>query len=161
MAAFKLAGTRQRDEVYMELALDQARQAGEAGEVPIGAVLVDAQGQVVAAARNRREEWQDATAHAELIALREACAALGRWRLSDCCLYVTLEPCPMCSGAILNARLGRLVYGCADSRAGGAESLFNIVANPRLNHRAEVRAGVLEEDCRALLQTFFQARRRG
>ena len=155
----KIAEGRQSDEFYMGLALEEARLAKEAGEVPVGAVIADGEGRVVAAARNKREELHDATAHAELIAVQEACAALGRWRLSDCSLYVTLEPCPMCSGAVVNARVGRLVYGCPDSKAGGAESIFNIVNNAALNHRTAVRAGVLEEECRAVLKDFFKERR--
>ena len=109
------------DKAYMQLALCEARKAAALGEIPIGAVLVDKQtGEVVAAAHNMRETWQDATAHAEVIVIHEACAKLRRWRLSGCTLYVTVEPCPMCSGAIVNSRIDRVVYGCPDAKAGGA-----------------------------------------
>ncbi len=148
------------DKKYMQLALAEARRAAELGEIPIGAVLVDlASGEVVAAAHNMREIWNDATAHAEIIVIREACTRLKRWRLSGCALYVTVEPCPMCSGAIVNSRVDRVVYGCPDSKAGGAESIFNIITNPNLNHCAEVVSGVCEEDCAAVMKAFFKRRR--
>lgn len=146
------------DKAYMEMALEEARAAGRLGEIPIGAVLVSA-GEVIASAHNMRETWQDATAHAEVIAIREACSELGSWRLEGCTLYVTVEPCPMCSGAIVNSRISRVVYGCPDIRAGGAESIFNILTNRNLNHQAEVTAGVLEEECALLMQEFFRTRR--
>lgn len=147
------------DSKYMQLALAEARKAAELGEIPIGAVLVDAAGEVIAAAHNMRETWNDATAHAEIIVIREACARLKRWRLSGCTLYVTVEPCPMCSGAIVNSRVDRVVYGCPDSKAGGAESIFNIITNPNLNHCAEVVSGVCEEECAAVMKAFFKRRR--
>ncbi len=146
------------DRDYMQLALAEARKAAELGEIPIGAVLVCG-GEVVAAAHNMRETWRDATAHAEVIVIREACARLKRWRLSGCSLYVTVEPCPMCSGAIVNSRIDRVVYGCPDSKAGGAESIFNIITNPNLNHCAEVVSGVCEEECARVMKDFFRRRR--
>ncbi|MBQ7515615.1 MAG: tRNA adenosine(34) deaminase TadA [Schwartzia sp.] len=149
------------DPEYMQLALTEARKAMEQGEVPIGAVLVDDEGGVVVRAHNRRETDHDATAHAEIIAIREGGRRLGRWRLSGCTLYVTLEPCPMCAGALVMARLKRVVYGVPDARAGSVESIFNIPAHPSLNHHLEVTAGIAEDECRALLQTFFRARRGG
>ena len=147
------------DREYMRLAIEEARKAGEAGEVPIGAVLIDDRGGVVFRAHNRREADLDATAHAELIAIREGGRRLGRWRLTGCTLYVTLEPCPMCAGALVLARLRRLVYGAADARAGAVESIFNIPGHPALNHHLEVTAGILEYDCAALLRDFFRKRR--
>lgn len=147
------------DKKYMELALAEARQAAELGEIPIGAVLVDELGQVIAAAHNMRETWQDGTAHAEVIAIQAACKKLGRWRLSGCTLYVTVEPCPMCSGAIVNSRVDRVVYGCPDVKAGGAESIFNIITNPNLNHCANVTSGVCEEECAQVMKNFFKRRR--
>lgn len=145
----------------MMLALEAARQAMGQGEAPIGAVLVAADGAIVAQAHNRREAEHDPTAHAEILAIREGGRRLGRWRLSDCTLYVTLEPCPMCAGALVMARLGRVVYGAPDFRAGAVESLFNIPGHPSLNHRVAVTAGVLESECRGLLQDFFRQRRHG
>src|SRR5574340_1588491 len=134
------------DSRYMELALEHARHAAEAGEVPIGAVIV-CDGEVVGVGRNARESAADPTAHAELLAIREAAERLGRWRLSGCTLYVTLEPCPMCAGAMVNARIDRLVYGASDPKAGATGTLFDLSADPRLNHRFEVTAGGLEEQC--------------
>ena len=151
-----LAG--QTDVHFMEMALEEARQAAREGEIPVGAVLVR-EGQVLARNHNRREQDRDATAHAEVLVLREACRQLGRWRLSDTALYVTLEPCPMCAGAIWNARVGRLVYGAWDSAAGACCSQFNLPAHPSLNFRTQVTAGVLEEECRKILQDFLKARR--
>lgn len=147
------------DEEYMQLALEEAKKAAAIGEIPIGAVLVH-EGQVIAAAYNLRETNQDATAHAEILVIREACAKLGRWRLSGCQLYVTVEPCPMCSGAIVNSRLDKVVYGCPDVKAGGAESIFNIITNPNLNHSAEVKSGVCEDACAGVMREFFQRRRK-
>lgn len=146
------------DRGYMQLALAEARKAAELGEIPIGAVLVYG-GEVVAAAHNMRETWRDATAHAEVIVIRKACSRLNRWRLSGCSLYVTVEPCPMCSGAIVNSRIDRVIYGCPDSKAGGAESIFNIITNPNLNHCAEVVSGVCEEECAQVMKDFFRRRR--
>lgn len=151
-----LAG--QNDVHFMEMALEEARQAAREGEIPVGAVLVR-EGQVLARNHNRREQDRDATAHAEVLVLREACRQLGRWRLSDTVLYVTLEPCPMCAGAIWNARVGRLVYGAWDSAAGACGSQFNLPAHPSLNFRTQVTAGVMEEECRKILQDFLKARR--
>lgn len=146
------------DEEYMQLALQEARAAAEIGEIPIGAVLV-VDGKVVAKAHNMRETWNDATAHAEVIVIREACKKLGRWRLNDSALYVTVEPCPMCSGAIVNSRIEKVVYGCPDAKSGGAESIFNIVSNPNLNHNAQVVSGVCELECVQVMKDFFKRRR--
>lgn len=151
-----LAG--QNDVHFMEMALEEARQAAREGEIPVGAVLVR-EGRVLARNHNRREQDRDATAHAEVLVLREACRQLGRWRLSDTALYVTLEPCPMCAGAIWNARVGRLVYGAWDSAAGACGSQFNLPSHPSLNFRTQVTAGVMEEECRKILQDFLKARR--
>ena len=148
----------QTHEAYMQLALAEARQAAALGEIPIGAVLVHA-GEVIARAHNMRETWQDGTAHAEIIVIQEACKRLGRWRLSGCSLYVTVEPCPMCSGAIVNSRIDKVVYGCPDVKAGGAESIFNIIPNPNLNHTATVISGICEEECAQVMKDFFQRRR--
>lgn len=142
----------------MQLALAEAAAALEHDDVPIGAVAVRS-GEVVAAARNERELRGDPTAHAEVLALRAAAEALGTWRLAGVTLYVTLEPCPMCAGALVLARVARLVYGPQDPRAGAAYSLYNVVQDPRLNHFVEITTGVLEEECAALLRTFFQGRR--
>ena len=147
------------DRYYMQLALEEARKAAELGEIPIGAVLVH-DGEVVCRAHNMRETWQSATAHAEVIVIEEACKKLARWRLSGCTLYVTVEPCPMCSGAIVNSRIDRVVYGCPDVKAGGAESIFNIITNPNLNHCAEVVSGVCEEECAGVMKEFFKRRRK-
>ena len=146
------------DEHFMALALKQAEDASASGEVPIGAVLVK-DGAVLIADRNRCEELNDATAHAEILVLRRAGQFLGGWRLSGCILYVTLEPCPMCAGAMVQARLDRLVYGAADPKGGAAGTLYNIVQDSRLNHRLEVNGGVLEEECAVLLQQFFRKKR--
>ncbi len=143
---------------YMEIALAQAQDAYLHGEVPVGAVLVKG-GKVIAACKNRCEELKDPTAHAEILALREAGQALGGWRLPGCTLYVTLEPCPMCAGALVQARLERLVYGAADPKGGACGTLYNIVQDKRLNHRLTVTCGVLEKECATLLRDFFQSRR--
>ena len=146
------------DEDFMRLALAEAAAALDHDDVPIGAVVVR-DGEVVAAARNERELRRDPTAHAEVLALRAAAEAAGSWRLGGATMYVTLEPCPMCAGALVLARVARLVYGPQDPRAGAAYSLYNVVQDPRLNHFVEITAGVLEEECAALLRTFFQGRR--
>lgn len=146
------------DERYMKMAIDQAFIAEENGDVPIGCVIVY-EGRVVAKAYNQREQLQDPTAHAEIIALTQAAQAVGSWRLGGCTIYVTLEPCPMCAGALVLGRLDRLVYGTDDPKTGAVKSLYNIVQDPRLNHRLEVASGVLAEDCRTQLQAFFQRRR--
>jgi tRNA(adenine34) deaminase len=153
-------------EGFMRLALREAERALEAGEVPVGAVVVhsdsaDGTGRVIGAAYNQREQLRDPTAHAEMIAITQAAGAMGSWRLTDCTLYVTLEPCPMCAGAVVLARLPRLVYGAADPKAGAVASLYQLVNDPRLNHRAEVVAGVLIEPCGEILSRFFQQKRRG
>lgn len=149
----------QDDVFYMRLALEEAQKAYDLGEVPIGAVLVDAEGNIAARGHNMREIWHDATAHAEMIAIREACESLGRWRLSGLTLYVTIEPCPMCAGAIVMSRVDRVVYGSTDARAGACESVFNIPGNPTLNHRPEITAGVLQEECAGIMKRFFKMRR--
>ncbi len=146
------------DRGFMAEALKQAEEAARAGEVPVGAVLVK-DNAVLAVARNRREELNDATAHAELLLLRRAGSILGGWRLSGCALYVTIEPCPMCAGAMVLARVDRLIFGAADPKAGAAGSLYDIVCDQRLNHRLEVTGGIMAEDCAALLRRFFQLRR--
>jgi tRNA(adenine34) deaminase len=144
--------------IWMGRALEQARLALATDDVPVGAVVVR-DGDVIARAANRREADQDPTAHAEILAVRAAAAALGSWRLERCALYVTLEPCTMCAGALVLARLPLLVYGAPDPKAGAAGSLYNLVQEPRLNHRLDVVPGVLADDCGRLLVRFFQARR--
>jgi len=146
------------DETYMRAALGEARAAAEAGEVPIGAVAVVA-GEIVARGQNRVLRDVDPTAHAEIVALRAAALALGNYRLMDCELYVTLEPCAMCAGAMIHARLGRLVLGAADPKAGAAGSVLQVLNHPRLNHQMNVTAGVLAEECGELLRDFFRERR--
>jgi tRNA(adenine34) deaminase len=142
----------------MLLALDQARMAARHGDVPVGAVIIDEAGNVLAVAGNEREIRHDPTAHAELLALREASRRLRSWRLSGLTLVVTLEPCTMCAGALVLARIARLVFGAFDPKAGAVSSLFDVVRDPRLNHRVEVRGGVLEAECSALLKDFFANR---
>lgn len=149
----------ENDKYYMQAALQEAQKAFELAEVPIGAVLVDAAGRIVARGHNMREVWHDATAHAEMIAIREACRELGRWRLSGLTLYVTIEPCPMCAGALVMSRVDRVVYGSTDAKAGAAESVFNIVEHPTLNHQLQVTAGVLQEECAGIMKRFFRERR--
>jgi len=143
----------------MLAALAEAERAGEHDDVPVGAVVVR-DGAVIAARHNEREATGDPTAHAEILALRDAAAVVGHWRLDDCTMVVTLEPCFMCAGALVNARIGRLVYGAADPKAGAVGSLANVCADARLNHRPPVTAGVLAEDSAALLRAFFATRRR-
>src|SRR4051794_8479550 len=144
----------------IRLAIEQAMLARAIDEVPIGCVVVhDPTGRVVGAGYNRRETDHDPTAHAEVIAIRQAAHELRSWRLLDCTLAVTLEPCPMCAGAIVNARVPRLIYGCSDPKAGAVRTLFQICEDARLNHRVEVTAGVLADECAALLQDFFKAQR--
>ena len=140
---------------WMRWALLEADLAAQAGDVPVGCVIVDGRGALVARGRNRREVDQDPTAHAEMVALRQAAAMRGHWRLSDCTLYVTLEPCPMCAGAIVNARILRVVYGCPDPKAGATRSLMRIADDPRLNHRAEIIEGVMAQACAQRLKDFF------
>jgi tRNA(adenine34) deaminase len=145
----------------MLLALDQARLAARHGDVPVGAVVIDQAGDVLAAAGNEREIRHDPTAHAELLALREASRRLRSWRLTGLTLVVTLEPCTMCAGALVLARVARLVFGAFDPKAGAVSSLFDVVRDPRLNHRVDVRGGVLEAECSALLKDFFATRQPG
>jgi len=144
---------------YMEIALEEARAAAAAQEIPVGAVLVDERGRILARDRNRTIARCDPTAHAEILALRAAAQALGNYRLLNTTLYVTVEPCVMCMGALIHARVKRLVYGPDDPRWGGAGSICDLSRDPRLNHRIEVVAGVLAEPSRSLLQAFFRARR--
>jgi tRNA(adenine34) deaminase len=143
------------DNEFMALALEEADHALSKDEVPIGAVIVK-DGQVIARAHNQRQTWEDPTAHAEILALRQASEKLKNWRLMGCTIYVTLEPCPMCAGAIQQARLVRLVYGVADPKAGAAGSVMNIVDEPKLAHRLRITPGVEEEKCRELLNRFFR-----
>lgn len=143
---------------WMRAALEQARMAFDAGEVPVGAVIVH-QDRIVAEAYNQRESLNDPTAHAEMIAVTQAAQTLGSWRLLDCTLYVTLEPCPMCAGAIVQARIPTVIYGTTDPKAGACHTLYQITADPRLNHQATVIGGVLREECRAILQEFFEQQR--
>ena len=145
------------DEPMMRRALELARQAAALGEVPVGAVVYEtASGSVLGTGFNRREIDHDPAAHAELIAIRAACAAIGDWRLNHCTLVVTLEPCAMCAGLIVNARIGRLVYGATDPKAGAAGTLYHLTSDPRLNHRVDPVAGVLADECGALLKEFFR-----
>ena len=143
------------DQRYMQIAIEQAGIAEENGDVPIGAVIVY-QNQIIGKAYNQREQLKDPTAHAEIIALTQAAAFLESWRLHDCTIYVTLEPCPMCAGALVLARIERLVYGCDDPKTGAIKSLYNIVTDERLNHIIDVTSGVLAEECSGLLQHFFR-----
>jgi len=145
-------------EDFMRLALAQARLADEEDEVPVGAVVVH-EGRVIAAAHNQREQLQDPTAHAEMVAITQAAAARGSWRLQDCLLYVTLEPCPMCAGAIVQARLPWVIYGAADPKAGAVDTLYQLLSDVRLNHRVETVRGVLAEEAGALLSEFFRRQR--
>ncbi len=146
------------DEDFMREALRQAQKAYEADEVPVGSVVVRA-GKIIARAYNQVELLKDATAHAEMLALTQAEAAVGDWRLQDCHLYVTKEPCAMCAGAIVHVRLRRLIFGCADARAGAAGSIINLLQLPSLNHRCETTSGVLQDECAAILQKFFREKR--
>lgn len=148
----------QSDEILMRAALDEARAAAAAGEVPIGAVAVVA-GQIVGRGQNRVLRDQDPTVHAEIVAMRSAAANLGNYRLLDCELYVTLEPCAMCAGAMIHARLARLIYGAPDPKAGAAGSVLEVLNHPRLNHKLPVTSGVLAEQCGDLLRDFFRDRR--
>jgi tRNA(adenine34) deaminase len=148
-----------REERFMRIALEEAELAFAAGEVPVGAVLVDAEGQVLARAHNRTVTDRDPTAHAEILALREGAGKIGNYRLTGSSLYVTVEPCCMCAGALVWARVGQLVYGAADPKGGGAGSLYRITEDERLNHRVQTLPGVLEAECRAVMQRFFRERR--
>ncbi|MCK5569795.1 MAG: tRNA adenosine(34) deaminase TadA [Spirochaetes bacterium] len=142
----------------MQMAMDQAAIAEENGDVPIGAVIVYEK-RVIAKAYNQKEQLSDPTAHAEIIALTQAAAYIGSWRLHGCTIYVTLEPCTMCAGALVLGRLDRLVYGCDDTKTGAVKSLYNIVQDPRLNHTLEVTSGITAQECSKQLQRFFQKRR--
>jgi len=146
------------DAAYMRLALEEARRAASQGEVPVGAVVVFGE-QIIGRGGNRNIAENDPTAHAEVVALRQAAARLGNYRLAGCTLYVTVEPCAMCAGAAVLARLERLVYGCDDPKAGAIRSLYQIADDARLNHRIEITSGVLAEECSALLRTFFAEKR--
>ncbi len=147
------------DQMFMRQALSLAERAYEEDEVPVGAIIAHGK-RVVGSGWNQRESLQDPTAHAEMIAITQAAASLSSWRLEDCTLYVTLEPCPMCAGAILQSRVQRVVYGAADPKAGAVDSLFRLLDDPRLNHRAEVTGGVLGDQCGLILSSFFQEKRR-
>ncbi len=147
----------------MTAALAEAEQAFDEDEVPVGAVIMHErmqEGRIIARARNQRELLQDPTAHAEMIAITQAAAALGSWRLESCTLYVTLEPCAMCAGAILQARIPRVVYGAMDPKAGAVQTLYQLLSDPRLNHQCEIVAGVLANECGTILTRFFQKQRK-
>jgi tRNA(adenine34) deaminase len=146
-------------EHYMRLALDEARQAYDEDEVPIGAVIVRGE-RVIASAHNQREQLRDPTAHAEMIAITQAAQAIGDWRLEECFLYVTLEPCPMCAGAIVQARIPWVIYGTSDPKAGAVDTLYKLLSDTRLNHRAYAVSGILQRECGEILQRFFQDKRR-
>lgn len=145
----------EQDHYYMRLAIEEAEQAAAKGEVPIGAVIVH-QGEVIARAHNLRETTQNAVTHAELLVIQEACQKLGNWRLEDTILYVTLEPCPMCAGAILQSRIPRVVYGARDAKAGCVDSLYRLLNDERFNHQCEVTENVLADECGGLLTQFFR-----
>jgi tRNA(adenine34) deaminase len=147
-------------EKWMQLALQEAEKAGQKGEIPIGALLVDASGQVLGAAHNQTIALADPTAHAEILVLREAARAIGNYRLLNTTLYVTIEPCVMCMGAMIHARVAALVFGAADPKWGAAGSLYDLAADSRLNHRLRVDSGICEPACRALLKAFFRAKRK-
>jgi len=149
----------QSDEYFMQDAIRQAAKAYEADEVPVGAVIVR-NGRVIARAWNQVEMLNDATAHAEMLALTAAEAAVGDWRLTDCTLYVTKEPCPMCAGALVHCRLARVVFGAPDPKGGAAGGAMNILQFPSLNHKCNITSGIMEPDCRSLLQTFFEEKRK-
>ncbi len=150
---------KQRDDLFfMKLALQEAKRAAEVDEVPIGAVIVK-DDEIISKAYNLRETLQDATAHAELLAIRKACEVLGTWRLNGCSLYVTLEPCPMCAGAIILSRVDRVVFGAKDPKGGACGSIVNLPADKRFNHRPEVVEGVMADECGEILTKFFQAKR--
>lgn len=144
--------------VWMRRALAQAAEAFEEDEVPVGAVVVHGD-RVIGEGRNQRETLRDPTAHAEMLAITQAAESLGSWRLLDCTLYVTLEPCPMCAGAVVQARIPRVIYGTPDPKAGACDTLFNLLSDVRLNHQAVVLGGVLQDECRAILQEFFRKQR--
>ena len=147
-----------RDIEFMKMALSLAREAANIGEIPVGAIVVNAKGEVIASAYNLRENEKKATAHAEILAIDRACSALGGWRLHGCTLYVTLEPCPMCAGALVNSRIDRVVFGAYDMQAGCCGSVVNFNAYP-FNHSFKITGGVLEDECRDVLTEFFKSRR--
>jgi len=147
------------DEFYMRAAISAANESGQLEEVPIGACLVDANGEILAIAGNRTIQFTDPTAHAEILVLREAAAKTGNYRLLETTVYSTIEPCAMCAGALVNARVKRLVYGAKDERFGAVETIFKICDSESLNHRLEIESGILESECRALMQTFFRRKR--
>jgi tRNA(adenine34) deaminase len=147
------------DEQFMGIALNEARRAENAGEVPVGAVIVDAEGNVISRGFNQPISTHDPTAHAEIVAMRGAARVLGNYRLKGLTLYCTMEPCAMCAGAIVHARIQRLVFGAADVRFGAAGSIYDVVRDTRLNHQVEVTAGVCERECREIVQRFFEKRR--
>ena len=149
---------KEQDEIYMRCALGLAQKAVELDEVPVGAVIVS-RGKIVGQGYNLREQGRDATLHAEMIAIREACQTLGGWRLLDSTLYVTLEPCPMCAGAMINARIDRLVFGACDPKAGAAGSVIDITACKELNHQMQVTSGILADEAAHMLKSFFAAKR--
>jgi tRNA(adenine34) deaminase len=151
--------TFSEDVIYMRMALREAERAAEAGEVPCGAIIVK-DGQILGKAHNQTELLKDPTAHAEILAITQAAAALENWRLTDAVMYVTKEPCPMCAGAIVLARLKKVVWGCDDPKRGGARSKFEILDHADLNHRVEIQTGVMEAECKGLLQGFFRERRK-
>ncbi len=151
--------TARQDAERMGWCLEAARLAALRGEVPVGCMVVDGAGEVLGQAHNLRELLDDPTAHAEVLAMRHAAWRRGSWRLDGCTLYVTLEPCPMCAGALVNARIARVVYGCDDPRAGAIRSLWSLANDPRLNHRCAITAGVRAEECAGVLREFFRARR--
>lgn len=144
---------------HMAMALEEAQLAAEEDEVPVGAVIVSLKKGILARAHNQREKLKDPTAHAEMIAITQAATSMKSWRLEDCVLYVTLEPCPMCAGAIVQSRIPHVVYGCLDPKAGACHSLFNITADSRLNHRSTVIGGVMETECSSILSEFFRKKR--
>ena len=150
---------KNNDIKFMEIALSLAREAAELGEIPVGAIIVDKNSNVIASAYNLRETKKSATAHAEVLAIEQACSVLGSWRLQGCTLYVTLEPCPMCAGALVNSRIDRVVFGAEDMQAGCCGSVVNFKAYP-FNHSFEITGGVLEEECREVLTEFFYKKRK-
>jgi len=149
-----------RHDFFMQEAIQLAKEAAQKSEVPVGALIINNNGHIIGQGMNLTESGNDATLHAEMIALRQAAQSLGHWRLKDCTLYVTLEPCPMCAGAMVQAQLGSLVYGAPDSKAGAAGSLFNITQSPLLNHQIQVIGCIKEAECAKLLQDFFRSRRK-
>ena len=144
---------------FMQMALQEAEAAAEENEVPVGAIIVHGERRIIASDHNRREQLRDPTAHAEMLAITQASESLGSWRLNDCTLYVTLEPCPMCAGAIVQARIPRVVYGADDPKAGAVQSLFKLLNDVRLNHQCSVISGILSEPCGNILSRFFQHQR--